>query len=129
LPEPLHPQPETGQGHAPEDAAFDGQEPIATVQAHAIEVRLLPLGIDEPVLGNTPGLILPQLFHPVAGLALGTDDLDDHVGRSVEVVALQSGEMLMGHEQEVGPAPRESRAELHLKGAGRTTPIRFASAQ
>ena len=66
------------------------------------DVRVLPLGIEHPVLPDAPTLVGPALDAPVDAAGGAGEDLDDQVRRALDVLLLDDRGPLVGDEEEVG---------------------------
>jgi hypothetical protein len=53
---------------------------VQAIIAALIEGTLLPQWVEQPELGDTAHLVFGELLSPVAGDALGANDLNDQIG-------------------------------------------------
>src|SRR5882724_1745886 len=59
---------------------------VATILAEQKEECVLAYPVNDPILGDLCRFVLVELFHQIAGLAVGRNDLDGKVSRAVKPV-------------------------------------------
>ena len=89
MPHPCDLQPHAFQHDTAEDAVLDRHQVEMLVSPELIEFRLLSSGINKPVLTHSTFFVLEVLFTSIDRPAFGTDDLNDQVGGTFEVVRFE----------------------------------------
>jgi hypothetical protein len=111
-------QPEAGEELGSEDAVLFKRQQLETAVAKAMELAVLPGGVDDPVFPDRRTLVEILLTRVIAGPAVGRDDLNGNV----------RGTLAARISHDVQPIGRDER-DVRLGGAPRLEHERHAGAE